>query len=83
MKPCKHLEIQPDAIGRLIMRKDHGYKCMFPVPDFAALVPPSFSVKHGVQYPKTGMTVVFKDSCAKCPFYDNDRTPKPEPGFLL
>lgn len=65
--PCVHLNIQPDASGRLIMRKDHAYPCNAPLPDFDKILPACITQAYGYREPRT--TNTFKDWCQRCPRY--------------
>lgn len=40
-KLCRHLEVEPDAAGRRVVRKDYLYRCVAPIPDLSAIMPAS------------------------------------------
>ncbi|MGZ2374941.1 hypothetical protein ACVI3U_002844 [Sinorhizobium medicae] len=61
-KPCKFVDIKPDARGRIVMRKDYAYPCAAPLPDVA--LPTSITASDGRRAAGRHIT---KDDCAACP----------------
>ncbi len=64
-KPCKFVDIKPDARGRVVMRKDFAYKCNYPAPELP-LLPVSITAAYGFKWPPSRSSV-WKDGCEDCP----------------
>lgn len=63
-KPCKFADVKPDIRGRIVMRKDHTYKCTVPLPDIA--LPTSVTRAYGFRWPPH-RTNVDREQCEECP----------------
>lgn len=61
--PCQHLEIEPEASGKIVMRR-RPYRCLWPVPEI--VFPNSISGSVGFHWPLS-RTKVWKETCATCP----------------
>ena len=67
---CKHLKVPPTASGRIIVRKDHCYRCTCPIPDMPQL-PVSVTSAYGfAPVTERSKARVSADQCAKCPLFE-------------
>jgi hypothetical protein len=65
-KTCLWLEVPPDAVGRRVVRKEHGYRCVWPELDL--VLPDSVTKMYGFgARQRTRMT---GDDGQSCPTYD-------------
>lgn len=62
--PCQFARIEPDKAGRVVMRADAAWPCMFPVE--APVFPASITDAYGYTWPPR-RTHVTRESCAACP----------------
>lgn len=61
---CEFAEVTPDKSGRLTMRKDVMYSCLFPVPE--PVLPASITEFYGFRWPPLRRRIC-KEDCAGCP----------------
>jgi hypothetical protein len=47
---CKYLDVKPDALGRVVVRKQNSYQCLAPQPDQPPL-PTSVLKRYGWEWP--------------------------------
>jgi hypothetical protein len=64
---CIHLEVTPDADGKVRVRKNYAYKCSYPVPEYP--LPASITRYYDFKWPPLKSQVLVDEHCAKCPCF--------------
>lgn len=44
-KTCQHFDVEPDAAGRIVIRKKRGYRCLAPEPPLPACITSRFDYR--------------------------------------
>ena len=65
-KPCKYIEITPDAAGRVVWRKDAAHKCTRPAAE--PVLPASITGYVGWRWPPP-RAFVTREDCEGCPVW--------------
>lgn len=67
-RTCSHYQVEPDADGKVRMRRDKVSRCGATIPDLAAILPHSITKTFDWRQPKVGRFMA-PDDGAGCPLH--------------